>query len=168
MTALLDRAVALASPWASAYNDSTALETAVTFVHFAGLLVAGGFALAADRSTLRALKQPADARAYQLSELHAIHRPVLIGLAATIVSGVLMFAADLRTFAASYVFWTKMALLVLLLVNGLRMTRAERRARAPAAGPKAPWGALRGAAYASMTLWLLLLLFGTLLPTVGS
>ncbi len=167
MTALLDHAAALATPWANLYNDSTALETAVTFVHFAGLLVAGGFALAADRSTLRALAQPAEVRAYHLGELRAVHTPVLIGLAATAVSGVLMFAADLQTFATSWVFWTKMALLLLLMLNGLGMMRAEQRARQPAGGGPAPWKALKRTAVASLSLWLLLLLFGTLLPTIS-
>ena len=168
MTVLLDRAVALATPWANLYNDSTALETAVTFVHFSGLFVAGGFAFAADRTTLRALAQPAEIRAWHLGELRSIHRPVLIGLAATAVSGVLMFAADLRTYATSWIFWTKMALLALLLLNALGMLRVERQVRAGPTATSRMWSALRRTAVASMALWLLVLLFGTLLPTVGS
>ena len=73
----------------------------MTGVHLVGLLFGGGLAIAADRSTLRALKRaPAD-RTAALAELHAVHRPVLIALAVTFASGIALAAADVDTFLKS-------------------------------------------------------------------
>lgn len=162
---LLGTAKHLAAPWADLYNESTPVQTGVTFAHFLGLFVAGGFAVATDRLTLRALNGPADRLAVHLDELRAVHRPVLIGLALTAVSGVLMFAADLDTYAPSLVFWTKMLLVVLLLGNGLLLLGAERRLRA--ADPRGR-PALRRASVASVVLWVAILFVGTLLPNLST
>jgi hypothetical protein len=42
-TDLVDQIARLTQPWASLYNDSPALQTAVTFLHLAGIFLGGGF-----------------------------------------------------------------------------------------------------------------------------
>lgn len=154
-------------PWASLYADSKGVATAVTFVHLAGLLAAGGFALASDRATLRSFKAPEADRMRQLEELHAIHRPVLLGLSVTMLSGLLLFTADLKTFLPSPFFWTKMGLIALLLLNGYFMTRAERALRGRPANPVLWWRRLRVTTLASLVLWFAVLLAGTMLANLA-
>ncbi|HYW09104.1 MAG TPA: hypothetical protein VE913_19245 [Longimicrobium sp.] len=142
--------------WAELYGNSSSLQALIVFAHLGGMLVGGGFALAADRATLRAAN--AHDRARQLAELRATHRPVLVGLAVTLGSGLLMLAADVGTYLGSVTFWVKMGLIVLLLANGyaVRSTRGmlERE-------PERAWMRLRAAAAASFGLWLGVLLAGS-------
>lgn len=166
--AFVQRLISLAAPWASAYSDSKALAVAVVFAHIGGLVVAGGFALASDRGTYRAWRAPAAERAHHLAELRAVHRPVVAGLAVVFLSGVLLFFADVKTYAVSLAFGVKLLLVALLLVNGLVMTGAESALRAPAAagggaGPEAAWHRLRLAAVTSGVLWLATTFVGVVL-----
>ncbi len=157
-------AVRLTEPWASLYHDSPALQTVVLFLHLAGVVVGGGFALATDRATVQVARSVHSDRTRQLSEIQAIHRPVLVALAITFVSGALMFAADLETFAGSAVFWIKMGLIALLLANGYAMTRAETALRD---SPDGAWDRLRTVSIASSVLWLSLVLAGTWLSNLS-
>ena len=100
------------------------------------------------------------ARAAHLDELHTIHRVVISGLALTFASGILMVGADLDAMLASRIYWTKMALVALLLLNGLTMQRAERAARA---APLTGWPRLHRAAMFSLVLWFLIVFAGTAL-----
>jgi len=77
---------------------------------------------------------------------------------------VLLFAADVDTYIASKLFWTKMALVVFLMINGAVLTAAERRATAASHDS---WGTLRWTAIASLTLWCLTTLIGVALPNIG-
>ena len=52
---LVPRWRTLFAPWHSLYADSKTVASVVTGVHLVGLLFGGGLAVAADRSTLRAL-----------------------------------------------------------------------------------------------------------------
>ena len=140
------------------------LRASVTFCHLAGLMAGGGLAVAADRATLRLAGGADTARIAHLDELHAIHRVVIIGLALTFASGILMLAADIEAVTASWVFWTKMALVALLLLNGMAMQRAERAARASLS---AGWARLYRAAVVSLVLWFLIVFAGTVL-TLGA
>src|SRR5512147_1671286 len=103
-----------AKPWASAYADSKVLMDSVTFLHVAGFLVAGGLALSADRAVFRAARADEATRRVHVAELNAVHLPVLAGLAVACLTGILLFLADVETFATSPVFWVKMGFLVLL------------------------------------------------------
>lgn len=154
--------VTLVEPWSTFYADSKVVATLVVFAHVAALLFAGGLAVTLDRGTLRAERQP-EFRPRHLDELGASHRIVLSGLALSVVSGLLLFTADLEAYFVSPVYWTKMTLIALLLANGYRMTRAEAALRAGAAQADAEWGRLRIAALASLVLWFAIALAGVAL-----
>lgn len=169
--ALVQQLTAMAAPWATRYGDSKVIATAVVFAHLGGMLVAGGFALAADRSTWRAWRAPQGERARHLAELRAVHRPVVAGLAVVFASGVLLFLADVKTYAVSLAFGLKLLLVGLLLVNGLVMTHAETALRASGAasgpGPEGTaWRRLHLAAATSVVLWLATTLVGVVLTNV--
>src|SRR6266545_1990921 len=102
--------VRLFQPWADVYSHSKMAVTIVTCLHIGGLLLAGGFAIAADRATLRALRMPAAERAGAMTELAKVHRWVLTGLAVIALSGLAQLASDLETFFGSWLFWVKLAL----------------------------------------------------------
>jgi hypothetical protein len=160
------------SPWQSIYSDSLALSTTVTTVHIVSLLLSGGLAIAADRATLRALHKPVEERVLPLAELGSVHRPVLITLTVLMVSGVLLFAADVETFAVSGIFWVKMGLIAVLLANGAGLYRTEKRLESDAVeeDPELSeklWSRLGRRARASLGLWLLVAVLGTVLTNVG-
>jgi hypothetical protein len=144
--------VQLVEPWAQLYGDSKLLQTLVVFAHIAALVFAGGLAVTLDRATLRASRGDAGVRTRQLDELGRAHRLVIAGLVLSVVSGVLLFTADLETYFGSPIFWTKVAFIVLLLTNGFLMTKTEARIRAAPDG-EAGWKRLRFTAAASLFLW---------------
>jgi hypothetical protein len=154
----------LAASWGSYYSNHAVLRTLVEFAHIGGLVVGGGAAMVADRNVLAATRRGEAARESLLTSVRNTHSVVLVGLVAIIISGVLLFAADLDTYLVSRLFWTKMALVVLLMINGLALTAAERRA---ATGHHASWGTLRWTAIASLALWCLTTLTGTGLLNIG-
>lgn len=157
----------LVARWAHLYSDRKAVSEAVTFVHLAGVLLAGGLAVAADRATLRLARHTPPGVAGDspaLADIAGVHRVVLWGLLLIVASGVLQTLADLDTFLPSPVFWTKMALVVVLLGNGWIRLRAERRVRSGAA---AAWPAFRRTSIASLALWFTLVLAGTILTGNG-
>src|SRR4051812_15239485 len=117
--------VSLLKPWSDFYDHSKLAETIVQSLHVGGVLLGGGLAIAADRGSLRAMRVPADERGHYRSELAAVHRWVLTGLTIVVLSGIALLASDIETFWGSWIYWIKMALFVVLLVNGLRMTKAE-------------------------------------------
>jgi hypothetical protein len=159
----------LLAPWQSLFSNSKVVSAGVTYVHLAALLFGGGFAVAADRAALRAARGTAENRRRLLDDLAAVHRPVLSGLAVLVVSGVLLFTADVQTFATSPVFWTKATLVALLVGNGYRLVRTERALRAgkeiDVGDPL--WHRLRGTAISSMVLWAAVVLAGTVLTTIS-
>jgi hypothetical protein len=159
--------VRLVQPWADVYSHSTAVSTAVTFLHIAALLFGGGIAIAADRGTLRSLRLEASMRGTHLDELGALHRVVLIGLSLSLFTGLLLLAADLDTFFGSWVFWTKMVLVAVLLTNGFLMTRAERALRAAPSPDSSHWQVLRRSAVMSLVLWFVITLAGVILVNAG-
>jgi uncharacterized membrane protein len=144
-----------------------AVQAATTFAHLAGFLLGGGFAIAADAATIRAARGTEPRRRRQLTYIHGIHRVVLAGLAVTLVSGLLMFAADVESLVASAVFWVKITLVTLLLGNGVVIARTESVLRAGSEEADQQWGRMRRAAICSFALWFAAVLAGTLLVNAG-
>jgi hypothetical protein len=154
----------LLDTWSSLYSNHAALRTSIDFLHVGGLVAGGGCAVAADRMILMAIRDDSNARAVRLSTLKGIHRVVLVGLLVVIASGVLMFGADVDMFLFSKVFWLKMGLMLLLMVNGLVLVRAERRVEL---GDQSAWTPLKYTATLSLVLWFLTTLAGSALPNIG-
>ena len=155
---------ALTTQWAGLYSGHAVLRTMVIFLHVGGLVGAGGCAIAADRATLLSSSSHEAERRRQVEAIAGTHRVVIAGLVLIGISGLLMLAADLETFLYSRVFWIKMGLIVLLLVNGAVLTAAERRA---SGGDQHAWGRLRMTAITSLALWLMITLAGVGLTNVG-
>jgi len=151
----------LAAPWASMYANHALLRTLVAFAHVGALVVGGGAAVTLDRTTLSVT----DARrAEVVAALGASHRVVIGSLVLVMLSGVLMFAADVDALIASRVFWIKMAIVAGLIVNGALLHAAERRA---AAGDPLAWRRLHSTAMTSVFAWLAATLAGVALLNIG-
>ncbi len=167
----------LFEPWHRLYGDSKVIPALTEAAHILSLLFGGGLAIAADRATLRARRAGAAVRANQLAELHDVHRPVLIALCGSFVTGVALAGADVEVFAASPAFWVKLGLVALLLANGGLLFRTETslRAMSPGVVDSAPgalqadrlWGRLRASSIFSMFLWSATLIAGTVVVNVS-
>jgi hypothetical protein len=154
------------APWQSLYADSKAVASVVTAVHLVGMLFGGGLAVAADRSTLRALRREPAERARALAELRAVHRPVLVALGLLFLSGAALAAADVKTFAGSPVFVVKLTLVALLLANGAVLERTEHALQSTVMDTRHAsrlWRRLRWTARLSLVLWTSTVLAGTVL-----
>jgi hypothetical protein len=154
----------LAASWGSIYSNHAALRTIIAFAHVGGLVAAGGASFVADRQILSAFRRRARDGSSGLRTVHNAHGVILGGLAVVIVSGVLLFAADLDAYLVSRLFWIKMALVVALMINGAILTRAERRA---SNNLDDSWETLKWTAIASLCLWFLTTFIGTALPNIG-
>jgi hypothetical protein len=154
-------------PWNSLYSHSKLVSTTVITVHLGAMFLGGGLAVAADRATLRVAAERPDERTRQLAEISDTHRPVLIALACLFVSGVAMALADLENFLTNPVFWIKLSLVTLLLINGALLQRSEsalRRigARGDEAVPER-WKRVRTFSVLSITLWIATFVAGSIL-----
>lgn len=163
-------------PWKTLYSNSKTVGVCVMFAHVGALLIGGGFAVAADRMTLRAFRQGRDAQIRQLTEIQAIHKPILGAIAVLLVSGVLMAAADVETFAVSIPFWIKILCVTLLLVNGallyktdegLRFAYGQGGAGSSGEATERLWRRLRATSIASLFLWIATTLAGTVLSVAS-
>jgi hypothetical protein len=148
--------------WSRLYSDSKAISSAVTYVHLAGLLLGGGAAVAADIETLKTAGDTDPVRADHLAFLGSVHSIAITGLVLLAFSGALMLFADLDTFWSARSFWIKMCLVVLLLANGVLLTRTERLARTL---PAKAWPRLKLIAITSLVLWFAIVLAGTILAS---
>jgi hypothetical protein len=146
--------------WGSFYANHALTRTMITFAHIGGLVLAGGAAITVDRGLLWSARRGTEHRPAHLAATRSSHGFVLWGLLLVTISGLLLFAADVDTFWASRVFWIKMALIVLLVVNGAVLMQSERRA---SAGEASAWRRLRWTAGASLLLWTLTTLAGVAL-----
>ena len=152
--------------WAHLYSRSKAVSSGVTFVHLGGVLLGGGFAIASDRMTLRIRSPEETGFVEHLKELHAIHRPVLVGLTLAFLSGLLMFAADVDVYLPAPLFWAKMATIAFLIMNGAGLRGTEARLQRGGLAPLPGWKRLRRSAWASILLWFGALFFGTALLAI--
>lgn len=153
----------LADTWSSIYSTSPAIKSALAFTHIGALVGGGGAAIAADRTTLRAMRRGQAALDHELEHLHHVHLFVMVGLGLVIISGVLLMLADLDAYLLAPVFWVKMALVLLLMANGALVMRGGRRTHGgDPSGPRV----LRFAAIASLLLWFGTTLAGAILPNV--
>lgn len=139
----------VAQAWSDLYSGSPTLRTAIGFSHLGALLVGGGCAVGDDLATLRASDL-----AHLPKHRKGVHRTVVGGLAILIVSGALLFFANLDTYLYNKVFWLKMGLVLALFGNGLAIVRAER-----------DWNEvhIRRVAGISLALWVLTTFAGVLL-----
>jgi hypothetical protein len=154
----------LIESWVSLYANHATLRTGVEFVHIGGLLAGGGCAITADLATIVAVRERSASRTTQLHLLKQTHAIVVFGLVALAVSGLLLFGADVQTFLYSRVFWLKMGLMALLLINGILLLKGERRVQR---GDVHAWTRLHYTAVVSLVLWLLTTLAGAALPNIG-
>jgi hypothetical protein len=171
---LIQQIAKLVAPWHALYGESKIVPAITESVHITALLFGGGLAIAADRSTLRVAKGDTSMRVVHLKELHSVHRPVLIALTFSFLSGVALAAADVETFASAPMFWVKLSLVALLLVNGAVLTATESRLRALGPGSDrgaddgaALWARLRFNALCSVALWTTTLIAGVTLTNVS-
>ena len=149
----------LLAGWAHFYGR-TPVSATVTYLHLVGIVVAGGVAVAADRASLRLEADTMSLWRTELDRLAAVHGWVAGGLALIFTSGVLMALAHIDTVGTSVVFWIKMGLVAVLLGNGYARLRSEIALRRGSVGA---WGWFRRTSIASLALWFLVLLAGTLL-----
>jgi uncharacterized membrane protein len=173
--ALIEQVSTLVQPWSDLYSNSATLSTAVLTAHILGMFVGGGMAIAADRAILRSKPGTADAVRAVVMDLSTTHSVVISALALTMLTGVALLASDVGTFAVSRVFWIKMGAFAILLINGLRMQRAEkavmtsldgapiRTAEMPVPFPKQEWSGIHSSAFVSLGLWLLIVVLGVVL-----
>jgi len=150
--------------WAAFYGDHQMVSVTVRSLHLAGILVGGGTALVADRRALAASRAGAEERARARGDLAAAHRVVVPALAVVVATGLLMAASDTDTFLNSRLYWSKMGLVGLLLLNGLGLVAAERAVAGER--PKA-WRWLGVTSAASLLLWLIILFFGVWLTAAA-
>ena len=150
--------------WADFYGHHQLVSVSVRYLHLAGLVVGGGTALAADRQILKALRSGGEARSGIVAALDASHRVVVPALAVMVATGLLMTASDTETFFGSRLYWSKMGLVGLLLLNGLGLLAAERAIVGER--PKG-WLWLGLTSAASLVLWLVVLFAGVWLTVAA-
>ncbi len=160
---LIETLAEVAKPWADFYSKSKPMSLGVTYLHIAGVVIAGGFAMASDRAALRVASGSNEDRAFVLREFTFVHRPVLTALTVVVLSGAAMLLADVETFLKSPVYYVKMALFAVLLFNGWLMQRNEALLATDPSPSNSAWGKFRGNAVASIVLWLSVALAGVIL-----
>jgi len=155
--------------WKQVYSDSIALSTAVTAAHLLAMLFGGGLAIAADRTTLLLRAESGEQRRQHLVDLNAVHRPVLIALTFSFITGIAMLTSDIATFVASPALWVKLTLVALLLINGVLLNRTESALRrsTDGAGSESLWSRLKFNAISSLVLWSATLVAGITLVNVA-
>lgn len=160
---MLETFIELARPWAKFYSRSDVAQAVLLFAHLAGMLWGGGLALSADRSVWKLRRASAEERARLLSEIARLHAPIITGIIISAISGVLMFTADLETYATAPAYWRKMVFFAFLLINGRWLQVQERRLQGTPATIPAKWNVLTIASTFSMILWFAVMLGGVLL-----
>ena len=161
----LDQIAQWLDPWNHLFSHSKWVAGTVTGTHIIFLMFGGGLAIAADRTTLRIDRTNSAARDEQVREIRAVHLPVLVSLVMLLASGVLLGASDVNTFLPSVWFWIKIALVLLLLINGSLLTLTERRLGQ--VFTDAGWARLRTLAWTSISLWTATAVVGIVLSNIS-
>jgi hypothetical protein len=150
--------------WAAYYGDHRMVSVTVRALHLGGLALGGGTALALDRRMLGSLRSGDAARTASLAELDGSHRVVMPALALVVLTGLMMTASDTATFLGSRLYWTKLGLVALLLLNGTGLLAAERAAKR---GRASAWPWLAVVSGVSFVLWLVIVYFGVWLTAAA-
>jgi hypothetical protein len=153
-----------ADSWSAYYGDHRMVSVTVRALHLGGLALGGGTALAVDRKLLSSLRKGAAQREAGLADLDGSHRVVVPALALVVLTGVLMTASDTATFLGSRLYWAKLGLVALLLLNGTGLLAAERAARR---GRSAGWSWLAVVSGLSFVLWLAIVYLGVWLTAAA-
>jgi uncharacterized membrane protein len=143
--------------WSSYYGEHQALSVTIRYLHLAALVVGGGAAITIDRQVVRVQRLPPVVRDATVTLLNSTHTVVVTSLAMLVATGVLMAGADIETYLVSPIFWTKMGLFALLLLNGAVLAQAGRRADMRAD----PSHRLIVTSIASVILWLVIVYAST-------
>jgi hypothetical protein len=162
---------AFAEPWRRLFAQSPVLSTLILFGHLGGLLAAGGLTVAAERATLRLNPSDDADRRRHLADLERLRLPVWAAFGVSLLSGALLFLADVEAFASSRIFWTKMSLVALLLATTLVTARQDAALRrdVDVGTPSAvvlrtrQWQRRRAGAMVSALLWFGLVFVGAAL-----
>jgi uncharacterized membrane protein len=163
---ILQQLVTVLEPWKTFWADHEAVSTAVTATHIAAIVVGGGLAIAADRMTLRMRNRDNAQRLAHAREIKDVHRPVIAALSLVVISGLLMAASDIEEFFENPVFWIKMGLIVVLLINGLMLQKSENAIlENDGAMTDTLWGRLSMFSRVSMTLWVVITVAGVVLAS---
>jgi hypothetical protein len=157
--------VNITSWWSSFYGNHQLVSVFIRFLHLGSLVLGAGTGLFSDRQVLGAVRSGGQEREAALTILDRAHAHVVRCLIVVIATGILMMAADTHTYLASIVYWTKMAMVGILLANGVALQKAERRARQ--VGVSAGWPRLAVFSTISGLLWLITLFLGTLLTVAA-
>jgi uncharacterized membrane protein len=168
----IDQIAAWCAPWNDLFSHSKLVSGGVLGIHIFALFIGGGLAVAADRMTLRVATGDATARASQLREVRDVHGIVLINVVLLFVTGILLGAADVETFLPSVIFWIKVVLAVLLVINGALLTRTERSLASHTAADRSPddengWGRVRLLSFSSVFLWIATAVVGIVLSNAA-
>jgi hypothetical protein len=164
---------AFAEPWRRLFAQSPLLSTMILFGHLGGLLAAGGLTLAAERATFRLDPSDDADRRRHLADLARLRAPVWAAFGVSLLSGALLFLADVEAFAASPIFWTKMSLVCLLIASTVvsaRLDTALRRESDAASSSGSVtlarrWRRRRAGAVVTGVLWFGLVLVGAALAS---
>jgi hypothetical protein len=109
-------------------RESSYLYLAVLVVHLAALALFGGMVLMTDLRLLGVAM-----RSYSVAEImDGLRVPKRFGLGLTVVSGLLLFGSQAEQYTNDAWFWSKMALLVLLVLNYLIFRRGAYGGKATA------------------------------------
>ena len=147
--------------WADFKADHRVVTRGLGALHLSGILLGGGTAIVIDRLVRRAAGATETARAFILDEMARAHRVVVPALVLVFATGALWTLSELEEFLSSPAYWLKMGLIVLLLVNGMVMMRAEREARA--GNTPTAWARLQTTGTLSLVLWFAILVAGKFL-----
>ena len=150
--------------WSAYYGDHHAISITTRFMHLAGIVVGGGTAITADGAALRARRDWARRKDAVVAAMAEAHWVVVPSLGVIVATGLMMTAADTETFLNSRMFWSKMALFAVLVLNGAGLVAAE---RAAARSTESAPGVLTAVSGVSLVAWLGVLLLGTWLTVAA-